>query len=157
MSNKKNNKNIENKDNINCGAEITLSDLNIYEKDIKSIFYFFNNFIRNDERWNQFLLPKYQMETEIENIKHNIKELKEKQIYDYSKENSSQKSNYIKLFNILYNKKQVYDFLLNHVKEDIQQLYEKINNSFYIINFKDIEDTHECVSFFNELKNMNNF
>lgn len=157
MSNKKNNKNSVKKNNNNCGSEIILSDLNIYEKDIKSIFYFFNNFKRNDERWNQFLLPKYQMETKIENIKHNLKELKEKQIYDYSKENSSQKSNYIKLFNILYNKKQIYDFLLNHEKEDIQQLYEKIDNSFYIINFKDIVDTHECVSFFNELKNMNNF
>ena len=129
----------------------------IYEKDIKSIFYFFNNFQKDNKEWNKFLLPEYEKEMEIEKLKNNLEEMKEKKIYNYSNENSSKKSNYIRLFNCLYDKKQAYEFLLKHTTEDIKMLNEKLDPNNSTITYKDIQDTLDCVSFFNELKEKDNF
>ena len=93
-----------------------------YEKDINSIFYFMNNFQKNygKEDLKEFLSLKYKNLSEQgpEELKTNLKELKEKGIYDYSKENNN-KSNYIKFFNCLFDKKQAYDFLLSKTTEDV--------------------------------------
>ena len=94
---------------------------------------------------------------EIEKLKNNLEELKEKKIYNYSNENSSKKSNYIRLFNCLYDKKQAYEFLLKHTTEDIKMLNEKLDPNNSTITYKDIQDTLDCVSFFNELKEKDNF
>ena len=77
-----------------------------YEKDINSIFYFMNNFQKNYEKEDlkEFLSLKYKNLSEQgpEELKTNLKELKEKGIYDYIKENKNNKSNYIKFFNCLF-------------------------------------------------------
>jgi len=49
-----------------------------YERDIKSIFYFFDN-LHNDENWNKILCSKYK-DLSKENIEEYLKELKEKKI-----------------------------------------------------------------------------
>ena len=72
-----------------------------YEKDINSIFYFMNNFQKNygKEDLKEFLSLKYKNLSEQgpEELKTNLKELKEKGIYDYIKENNNNKS-YLKIF-----------------------------------------------------------
>ena len=119
-----------------------------YVKDIKSIFYFFDN-LHNDENWNQILLPKYK-EISKENIEQYLKELKEKGIYDYEHE-KSQKSYYILFFNYLYKKQQALDFL-NQLPDNLNLLYEKLDPNNGTIKAKDIDDTISCVEFFKEIK-----
>ncbi len=115
-----------------------------YEKDINSIFYFMNNFQKNygKENLKDFLSFKYKNLSEQgpEELKTNLKELKEKGIYDYSKENNNTKSNYIKFFNCFFDK--TYDFLLSKTTEEIELLDDKIESS-YEISLKDIND---CIS-----------
>ena len=53
-----------------------LVNFDSYERDIKSIFYFFDN-VRNDENWNKILDKKYK-EINKDNIEKYLKELKEK-------------------------------------------------------------------------------
>lgn len=78
-----------------------LAHFDSYERNIKSIFYFFDNF-HNDENWNKILCPKYK-DLLKENIKTVFKRYKRKKIYDYKLEGNS-KSFYIKLFYIRNNK-----------------------------------------------------
>lgn len=119
-----------------------------YEKDIKSIFYFFDN-LHNDENWNKILLRKYK-EISKENIEQYLKELKEKGIYDYEHEKSD-KSYYIQFFNYLYKKQQALDFL-NQLPDNLNLLYEKLDPNNGTIKAKDIDDTISCVEFFKEIK-----
>ena len=119
-----------------------------YERDIKSIFYFFDNF-HNDENWNKILCPKYK-DLSKENIEEYLKELKEKKIYDYESERKS-KSYYIQFFNYLYQKQQAIDFL-NQDHDNLNLLYEKLDPSKGMLGVKDIDDTISCVEFFSELK-----
>ena len=131
-----------------------------YEKDINSIFYFMNNFQKNygKEDLKEFLSLKYKNLSEQgpEELKTNLKELKEKGIYDYSKENNN-KSNYIKFFNCLFDKKQAYDFLLSKTTEEIELLYDKIEPNYGTISLKDINDASHCIGFFHELKKIHDF
>ena len=114
------------------------------KRDIQSIFYFFDNF-HNDENWNKILSPKYK-DLSKENIKQYLKELKDKQIYDYVYENKSQKSFYIKLFNCLYKKKEAFDFLIQR-HDNIDLLYDKLGPNVSL-TVKDIDDTINCIDFF---------
>ena len=127
-----------------------LVNFDSYETDIKAIFYLFDN-LRDDENWNKILCPKYK-DISKENIEQYLKELKEKNIYDYQSEAKSQKSGYIKFFNYLYQKQQAIDFL-KQPHENLNLLYEKLDPSVGTLSAKDIDDTIICVGFFNELKN----
>ena len=138
------------------GDEITIIvNSKKYENDINSLIYFFNNFQKDDDKWNDFFSAKYKniSEKEVE-LKTYLEELKEKNIYDYLKQSESNKSNYLKLCCCLYEKKQAYDFLLSQSNEGIKILYDKIEPNSRTISYKDIEDTIRCVGFFNELKNI---
>ena len=53
-----------------------LVNFDSYERDIKSIFYFFDN-LKNDENWNKILDKKYKEITK-DKIEKYLKELKEK-------------------------------------------------------------------------------
>ena len=128
-----------------------LVNFDSYETDIKAIFYLFDN-LRDDENWNKILCPKYK-DISKENIEQYLKELKEKNIYDYQSEAKSQKSGYIKFFNYLYQKQQAIDFL-KQPHENLNLLYEKLDPSVGTLSAKDIDDTIICVRFFNELKNL---
>ena len=119
-----------------------------YEKDIKSIFYFFDNF-HKDENWNKILCPKYK-EISQKNMVEYLKELKEKQIYDYEKEKQQNKSNYIRLFNCLYKKQEAYDFL-NQKHDNIGILYEKLDPNIQTLKASDIEAAIACVDFFSQI------
>ena len=138
------------------GDEITIIvNSKKYENDINSLIYFFNNFQKDDDKWNDFFSAKYKniSEKEVE-LKTYLEELKEKNIYDYLNQSESNKSNYLKLCCCLYDKKQAYDFLLSQSNEGIKILYDKIEPNSRTISYKDIEDTIRCVGFFNELKNI---
>jgi hypothetical protein len=121
-----------------------------YERDIKSIFYFFDNF-HNDENWNKILCPKYK-DLSKENIEEYLKELKDKKIYDYESERKS-KSYYIQFFNYLYQKQQAIDFL-NQDHDNLNLLYEKLDPSKGMLGVKDIDDTISCVEFLLNSKNL---
>ena len=145
----------ENKNSTDIDQNLgMIANYSNYQKDIKSIFYFFNNFDKSNAEWNKFLLPKYQEEADLDKLKKNLEELKEKKIYNYS---SPKKDNYIQFFNYLYDKKQAYEFLLKYSNVDIKMLNEKLDPSNTTITYKDIQDTQDCVGFFNELKKMDNF
>ena len=60
---------------------------------------------------------------DLEELKKNLKELKENKIYNYEEKNN----NYIKLFNSLYEKKEAIDFLLSKINQNIIFLYKKFD------------------------------
>ena len=119
-----------------------------YERDIKSILYFFDNFRQEDE-WNK-ILDKYK-DICKGNIEQYLKELKEKEIYDYMIDDKSGKKNYILFFNYLYEKQEAMDYL-NQPHDNLNLLYEKLDPNKGTIEAKDIDDTIICVQFFYDLK-----
>ena len=127
-----------------------------YEIDLKSIIYFFDNLnIENGydkDKWNEKISNKYKTlsEMNLEDLKNNLKELKEKGIYDYEKINI----NY-KLFTSLYEKKEAIDFLLSKKNQDIKDLYDRIDPTNKAITKQNIQDTEECIIIFNEFKKLN--
>ena len=151
LKKKDENSKIETKTDI---KEISLTfGLKNYEEDIHSIFYFFSNFNNNnkDKEWENFLCPKYKNLSNDKARKKYLKELKDKEIYDYENLGT-----HIKFFKCLYKKKQAYDFLLTNRTEDINLLYNKIGPNNRTITFKEIADTIECVGIFLKMKELNN-
>ena len=130
----------------------------IYENDLNSMFYFLSYF-QKDKSEIINLKEKCQNFSGIKDItemKGILNELKDKGIYDYTKENNNRnKSNYIKMFHSFFEKKQALDFLYNHNTEDIKILYDKIEPNNKTLQMKDISDTLNCVGFFQELKEKN--
>ena len=128
-----------------------------FEKDIKSIFYFFDK-LGNDENWNKILCPKYKQifEKSNEEKKKILNELKQKEIYNYLTEHQSNKSFYLRFFNCLYNKEEAFNFLLNHNANDLKVLYEKLDPNVQNLTPSDIEYTITCVNFFKEFGQFNN-
>ena len=126
------------------------------EKDIKSIFYFFDKF-GSDEKWNKILCPGYKniSEKTNEEKKKILHELNEKGIYNYL-DNKSNKSYYIKFFNCLYNKEETFNFLLTHSSDDLKILYDKLDPNIQTLTPSDIEYTITCVNFFNDFERFNN-
>ena len=123
-----------------------------YEIDLKSIIYFFESFQKDNNDWNNKLSSKYinLSGIELEELKKNLKELKDNGIYDYEKEN-----NYCKLFTALYEKKEAIDFLLTKTDKEIHDLYGKIEPTNPTITKENIQDTEDCVKIFNKLKELN--
>jgi len=126
-------------------------NLKFYEEYVNSIFYFFNNFKKNDEKWENFLLKKYMNLSQIgiDSVKIYLKELKEKEIYDYKSKSNG--INYLAMFKCLYKKNQAYDFLLSKNPESVDLLIDRIDGR--TLTIKDIRDTSDCIGFFRELKN----
>ena len=122
-----------------------------YEMDINSIFFFFEFFEKNNDKWNENLSQKYQnlSKYNFDDIKTYLNELKEKDIYDYKNI-----KNYNKLFTCLYDKKEAIDFLFSKEDQNIQILYDRIQPTDRTINIKDIEDTEKCISIFNKMKDL---
>jgi len=143
----------KNDDEINL-----LFNSKIYENDLNSMFYFLSYFqkdkaeiINLKEKCQNFSGKK-----DIIEMKGILNELKERGIYDYTKEsNNKNKSNYIKMFHSFFEKRQALDFLYYHNTEDIKILYDKIEPNNKTLQMKDISDTLNCVGFFQELKEKN--
>ena len=118
-----------------------------YEMDIKSIIYFFESFQNDNKNWNEKLSNKLTnlSEMDLQELKKNLKELRNNGIYDYENRN-----NYYTLFNCLYNKREAIDFLLFKSNRDISYLYDRINPINSTITEKDLKDTEECIKIFKE-------
>ena len=143
--------NIMNNQEENIEDEFSIFfNIKIYEEYVNSIFYFFNNFKKNDKKWDEYLSIKYKdlSSNGIEDIKLYLKELKENNIYDYK--NKSNENNYLAMFKCLYEKIQAYDFLLSKTPENVELLIERIEGT--TLTIKDIKDTSDCIGFFRELK-----
>ena len=123
-----------------------------FERDLKSIIYFFESFQKDNILWNKQLSSKYKNLSgmELEELKNNLKELKINGIYDYEKDN-----NYCKLFTYLYGKKEAIDFLLTKTNKEINALFERIEPTNPIISFEIIQDTEICINLFNTFKELN--
>ena len=139
--------------NVNKLAKIFKSK--VYEIDLKSIIYFFENFKidNNNDKWKEKISSKYNLsEMELEELEKKLTELRETKIYDY--ENTNKNYN---LFTSLYEKKEAIDFLLSKKNEEIRALYEKIDPTNRTITIKNIKDTEECIKIFNKLKEINDY
>ena len=126
-----------------------------FEKDLKSLFDFFNYFKNNEnlkrelDEWIEKCkdLSNEQDNSKIQSI---LNELKKAGIYDY-KNNIEKKCNYIIFFNLFYENKQALEFLEQKTAEDIKPLYDKIVPGADL-TINNITDTINCVGFFQELK-----
>jgi len=94
-----------------------------YELDLKSIFYFFNSYNKEDQ-WSKELAQKYGnlSEMKLEELKENLKNLDGSGIYKAENENeieneNKNKNNYSNLFTSLYEKKEAIDFLRKKAKK----------------------------------------
>ena len=144
-------KNIKNtlmkKGNTRCA---NLVEVKNFDKEINSIFYFFDNLPENsNDKWNDFLSKNYKnlSEKDIPTIEKYLKELQEKGIYDHSK-----KEAYMEFFICLNLKKEACNFLLNSTTKNIKYLYEKIEPNNKRVKIQDIHDTYHCVGTFEKIK-----
>ena len=128
----------------------------IFEKDLNALFNFFSYFKNNEnimkelDEWKD-KCKDFSNAEDTSKMKNVLKELKKEGIYDYKKNNET-KNNYIKLFNLFFEKEQALSFLDQHTAEDIKPLEEKIDPNGSELNLNDISITIHCVEFFQELK-----
>ena len=121
-----------------------------YENIIKSIKYFFNNFLDK-----KLILPRNinLSEMNLETLKSTLKDLKTNDIYDYE-----QNSPYYRVFTSIYEKKEAIDFLISQIKSDDKKLSEKLKDKLdptnRSISIKNINDTIECLIHFKTLVNL---
>ena len=140
------------KGNTRCSNPVNIKK---YEKDINSLFYFFDNFPdKTNDKWKEFLSEDYKnlSQKEITKIDKYLKELLDKGIYDANK-----KENYMEFFTSFtsYNyKKEIYNFLMSSTTKNIKYLYEKIEPNNKRVTIKDIHDTYDCVGTFEEIKKL---
>ena len=130
----------------------TILDLEIlikskkYEVIIKSIKYFFDCLNK------KLVLPTYLYLSimNLTKIKLVLKELRDKNIYDYQSKNF-----YYKIFTSFYEKREAIDFLLSKIDIDLKQsLQYKLDPYNKNISIKDIDDTNECLLHFKSIINM---
>ena len=129
-----------------------------YEMDIKSIFYFFKFFRKDNGNWNEDKVRKYEKlgekgnEFSLDELKQHLKELNENSIYDYKNI-----GNYFKIFTSLFDKKEAIDFLIlksESNEDNILLLKDKLEPTNKTISLKDIEDTNNSIKIFKELKKL---
>ena len=119
-----------------------------YEKDLKSIIYFFNCINKEDD-WSKNLAKNYEKlsEERLDKLKSKLEELKSEGIYDYKKKND-----YYKLFSSLYEKKEAIIFLIEKTVQDIDkftsELLDKIDPNNPILTAQKIYDTEKCIEIF---------
>ena len=118
-----------------------------YEMEVKSIIYFFKIF----QVENLDLPGNIELSTmKLTQLKETLKELKEKEIYDY-KSNSK----YYKIFTSIYEKEEALDFLIKKTNSNIDYLKDRLDPTNKRMTLKNIEDTIECLNEFKILVNLN--
>ena len=142
--------------NTNLIDELTIFfKSKIYELDINSIIFFFENYFEKDNKdWNDRLPPtdyKNKWEENFQNIKEDLNKLRENGIYDYKNIGK-----YNKLFTCLYDKKFAIDFLFSQTSDEIHKLKDKINPINRKINTKDIIDIEKCIFAITEMRALKN-
>ena len=116
-----------------------------YERDIKSIKFFFDNFSRE-----KLPLPENieLSKMKLNKLKEILNKLYNDEIYDYKSDN-----HYCKIYTSIYEKKEAIDFLISKINSNIDNLKDIQDQSDEGINIKQIEDTIECLNQFKYLKN----
>ena len=84
----------------------------------------------------------------LTDLKSILKDLKDKNIFDYNYKSSS-----YKIFISFNNKRESIDFLLNQKKNNFDDLKKKLSPTYRIISIKDIDDATECLIQFKQLIN----
>ncbi len=137
--------------NENIIDELTiLFKIKKYELDINSDVFFFEYFEKDNSEWNKKITEYQDLSKKgLKEIKKNLKELKDNNIYDYK-----DIKKYNKLFTCLYNKKEAIDFLFSKTSKDIEDLKDKIQPTDRTINYQDIIDTENCIEVINKMKDM---
>ena len=137
--------------NENIIDELTiLFKIKKYELDINSNIFFFEYFEKDNSEWNKKITEYQDLSKKgLKEIKKNLKELKDNNIYDYK-----DIKKYNKLFTCLYNKKEAIDFLFSKTSKDIEDLKDKIQPTDRTINYQDIIDTENCIEVINKMKDM---
>ena len=130
-----------------------------YELDINSIIFFFENFEKDNNNWNEKLPPRnYYLkleekskedyeEIDFQKFKVYLNTLKTNGIYDYQNIGI-----YNKLFTCLYDNKEAIDFLFSKKSEEIIKLKDKIQPTDRTISIKDIIRTENCVFHIEKMK-----
>ena len=176
--------NQENEDNKKLMDDlILLFSSKKYELDLKSIFYFFNSYNKEDE-WSKELAQKYGnlSEMKLKELKTNLEALEKKEkIYVYK--DQEMKNNYSNLFTSLYEKKEAIDFLRKKAKKKqeqekkpvpgktnheiqnkyprsdsdwIRELYDRIDPNSPTLTIQKIDDTKKCIEVFDEFQSKKN-
>ena len=129
-----------------------IKDLNMiinskkYEKIVKSIKYFFDNFFNK-----KLTLPDNinLSEMSLSILRNTLNQLKRNDIFDYESN-----SNYYKVFTSIYEKKEAIDFLISKINSKINiknlenDLKDKLDPTNRSISIKDIDDTIQCLYHF---------
>ena len=125
---------------------LILMSSKIYEKDLKSLKYFFDIFPNE-----QLSLPENieLSKMALADLKKTLKNLKETNIYDYQSKN-----NYYKIFNSFYEKKEAIDFLKTKMNSNIEYLKDRINPMECKLTIRDIDDTIECLNHFKKINEL---
>ena len=122
-----------------------------YEMIIKSIKYFFDNFLNK-----KLILPKdiNLSKMSLIYLKQVLNQLKRDSIYDYESRNT-----YYRVFISFYEKKEAIDFLFSIIKENdgefSNKLKDKLDPTYRSISIKDIDDTIKCLNHFRNLIDKN--
>ena len=123
-----------------------------YENIVKSIEYFFNNFLDK-----KLTLPNNinLSEMNLSELKNTLNGLKRNNIYDYESNSS-----YYRLFTSFYEKKLALDFLKSKIANDNKILENELKNKLdptnRNISVEDIDDTMKCLQHFKNLINLDN-
>ena len=147
---------------FNIEDEGLIKDLNIIfkskkiELDIKSIIYFFKNLKVENGDIDKKLTSDYEKLSEktLEEIKKDLEKLKDDKIYDFEDDTNR---NYFKLFTSLYEKNDLFEFLLSNIdkEKEIEKLKERLEPTNRTITIKNIDDCIKCISVFKEFKDLN--
>ena len=151
------------KRHYNINNENLIDELNIlfntkkYDLEINSIIFFFKNFPKdNFDDWNNKISNEYlnlPLKTP-EEIKNKLKELNDKNIYNYRGKNNY----YTKLFKSLYNKQEAIDFIFEKINQNINidYLEEKIQPTNRAIKIEDVIATEKCIFHMKKMKDQEN-
>ena len=131
----------------------------IYEKDLKSIIYFFDILKTDNNRLIKILPNNYEKlsEKNIEELKIDLNNLKNKKIYDFENTNY-----YLKLFDSFYGKKYKLEFLLSKLnnEEKTQALNDKLskvdiqNIDICMKNLKKLINSGDSLEIYNNIKKL---
>ena len=123
-----------------------------FEIDIKSIKYFFENFLSTKLTIPEDIEKKGLSNMKLIDIKRILEKLKKENIYNYESD-----SYYYNIFTSLYQKDEALEFLLKKIKNNsnIDKLKGSLDPTQRRLNLKNIEDTIECLETLRKIMNKN--
>jgi len=120
----------------------------IFEKDIKSMKYFFENL--NIKKLSIDIPKDLELsKMNLKDLKSYLSKLENKNIYDYKSNNY-----YCKIFTSLYKKIEALDFLKKKLYINIDYLKERLDPTQRTLKIKHIDDINECLKCLGRIINM---